>query len=369
MSSSPSYKAAIDTLTPLAQGFTMPAEWQPHRATWLVWPHNQNDWPGKLVSVTWAYGELIRHLAPHETVVVVFASPEEESSALWQLRQIGVDINKIERVECSTNRSWIRDTGGTFIKKEGLQSNSSEVALVDWGFNGWGKYSDWVLDNKLPENLARVKGYRRFLPSHPQQGRPVVLEGGSIDVNGQGVGLTTEQCLLDNRVQPRNPVLGLTDLEEVLTDYLGLDNIIWLGGGIAGDDTHGHVDDVARFVGPNTVAIATETNQADINYLPLRENLERLEVAKTKAGHLTVVPIPMPQPLYFDGQRLPASYLNFYLANEVVLVPTFNDQADRVALGVFEELFPDHQVVGIHAVDLVLGLGSVHCLTLQEPQD
>lgn len=346
----------------------MPAEWTAHRATWLAWPHNRNDWPGKLMSVTWCYTEVVRHLSVWEPVAILFEDKANEHRALHRLKRAGVDLSRIERFRCPTNRSWIRDSGGTFVRRQGQKNVASEVALVDWRFNGWAKYNDWSYDNRLPERIASERALRRFVAVEPSQRNPVVFESGSLDVNGEGVGLATEQCLLDETIQPRNPGLGRASIERLLADYLGVNTLIWLGRGIAGDDTHGHVDDIARFVAPNTVVAATEFDSSDINYAPLAENLERLQGVRTKAGRLTVVPIPMPRPLQFAGQRLPASYLNFYVANGVVLVPTFNDPADRLALGQLADLFPEHKVTGIHAIDLVLGLGTLHCLTLQEPR-
>ena len=346
----------------------MPAEWTAHRATWLAWPHNRNDWPGKLMSVAWCYTEVVRHLSVCEPVAILFEDKANEHRALHRLKRAGVDLSRIEPFRCPTNRSWIRDSGGTFVRRQRQKNIVSEVALVDWRFNGWAKYNDWSCDNRLPERIANERALRRFVAVEPSQRNPVVFESGSLDVNGEGVGLATEQCLLDETIQPRNPGLGRASIERLLADYLGVNTLIWLGRGIAGDDTHGHVDDIARFVAPNTVVAATEFDSSDINYAPLAENLERLQGVQTKAGRLTVVPIPMPRPLQFAGQRLPASYLNFYVANGVVLVPTFNDPADRLALGQLADLFPEHKVTGIHAIDLVLGLGTLHCLTLQEPR-
>ena len=246
-------------------------------------------------------------------------------------------------------------------------SSDLEVVLVDWRFNGWARYDDWVHDDRLPGRIAAARRVRRIVPRMAGRRRPMVLEGGSIDVNGAGVALATEDCLLDPVVQPRNPGMAREDVERALDAHLGVRAVVWLGRGIAGDDTHGHVDDVARFVDATTVVAAVEPDPADENHAPLADNLRRLRAARAGGRALTVVTLPMPRPLRFDGQRLPASYLNFYVANRLVLAPTFNDPADRVALGRLAELFPDREVVGIHAVDLVLGLGTLHCLTLQEP--
>ena len=352
---------------PADDRFVMPPEWARHRATWIAWPHHRRDWPGKLDSVRWCYVELVRHLAAVESVEMVFETAGAERRALGRLDRAGVDLQRVARHRFPTNRSWVRDTGGTFVRRAGTRDVAPDVAVVDWRFNGWAKYDNWSQDNRLPGRIAAVRGLRRFTPHGRDDRRPIVLEGGSIDVNGEGAALVTEQCLLDPVVQPRNAGLGREGIERALRDYLGVDTVIWLGRGIAGDDTNGHVDDIARFVGPTTVVAATEPNGADVNHAPLADNLDRLRAARLGNTRLTVVPIPMPKPLWFADQRLPASYLNFYVANGLVLVPTFNDSADRLALGRLAEVFPDRDVVGMHAVDLVLGLGTVHCLTLQEP--
>ena len=366
-STSPRHGGAARTPDlPVDDRFSMPPEWAPHRATWIVWPHTRSDWPGKLGPVDWCYVELVRRLTVTEPVAIVFGSAAEERRALGRLSRAGVDLRRIEPRRYPTNRSWIRDAGPIFLTRTGAPGVEREVALVDWRFNAWAKYDNWSDDNRLPARIAGTLGLRRFT-ARTRRGRRIVLEGGCIDVNGQGAALTTEECLLDPVVQVRNPGLGRDDMERVFHDHLGVDTVVWLGRGIAGDDTHGHVDDIARFVGPRTVVAATETDPGDVNHAPLAENLTRLRQARVHGGRLTVVPIPMPRPLWFGTQRLPASYLNFYVANGLVLVPTFNDPADRVALNRLADLFPNREVVGIHAVDLVLGLGTLHCATLQEP--
>ena len=344
----------------------MPAEWAPHRATWLVWPQNRSDWTGKIGAVDWCYVELVRLLTAAEPVAIVFNSSTEERRALGRLSRAGVDLDRVEPHRFPTNRSWIRDAGPIFVTRTDDQGVAPKVAVVDWRFTGWAKYDDWSLDNRLPARIAGALHLRRFTARTPER-HWIVLEGGSLDVNGQGAALATEECLLDPVVQTRNPGLGKDGLERALGDHLGIDTVVWLGRGIAGDDTHGHVDDIARFVGPRTVVAATEMDPCDANHAPLADNLVRLRRARVPGGRLTVVPIPMPRPLWFGTQRLPASYLNFYLANGLVLVPTFNDPADRIALGRLDDLFPDREVVGVHAVDLALGLGTLHCATLQEP--
>ena len=356
--------------TPSALGFRMPAEWEPHRATWLVWPHNRADWEVKTSAVDWCYVEIVRHLLHGERVAVLCQDRAVERRACTRLKQAGVDPSQVERHRITTNRSWIRDSGPIFVVRP-RRDGRPGTAVTDWQFNGWARYRAWQRDNLIPRCIARRLGIREFkvtVPVGPTR-RPVVLEGGSIDVNGQGLLLTTEECLLSS-VQARNPGLTRADLEALLHDYLGVRRVLWLAHGIAGDDTHGHVDDVARFVTPNTVVAASEPDPGDENHGRLRENLARLaHMTDLRGQPLRVVPMPMPRPLYFDGERLPASYLNFYIGNRRVLVPTFNDPSDRIALGRLAEFFPSREVVGIHAVDLVVGLGTIHCLTQQEPSE
>jgi agmatine deiminase len=332
----------------------MPAEWQPHEATWVAWPHNKADWPAKFAPIPWVYADIVKHLHTGEFVHILVNDAGHEKRARAVLGKVGVDFQRVRFFRIPTDRVWMRDSGPIFVV-----NGAGRVAMTDWHFNAWAKYENWKRDDQVP---ARINEWLRLKRWQPKcKGKRVVLEGGGIDVNGTGLLLTTEECLL-SPVQARNPHLTRTDLEQVLGDYLGVKNVIWLNRGIAGDDTHGHVDDLARFVGPRTVVAAVEENRDDANWEPLHENLERLR----QAG-LEVVPLPMPSPLYFGGQRLPASYANFYIANEKVLVPTFNDPNDRIALGILAELFAERTVVGIHAVDLVWGLGTLHCMTQQQP--
>ena len=370
-----SHRQALDAhdQLPAALGFRMPAEWEPHRATWLVWPHSWHDWEAKLPAIHWCYVEIVSRLISGEKVAILVKDAAHETRARRKLEQARVDLSRVEFYTIRTNRSWIRDHGPLFIVGSNGRAAATQerkaMAVTDWRFNSWARYSNWKLDNEVPGRLADLLGVKRFRPHVQPKGtrRHLVLEGGSVDVNGRGLLLTTEECLLSS-TQARNPGLPREQMEEVLGSYLGARKVLWLSRGIAGDDTHGHVDDVARFVAPRTVVAAIEDNPRDENYLPLKENRERLEGMTDLEGHrLDVVPIPMPRPLVFERQRLPASYLNFYISNSRVLVPTFNDPADRVALGRLAGLFPDRETVGIHAVDLVLGLGTIHCLTLQEP--
>jgi agmatine deiminase len=336
----------------------MPAEWEPHEATWIAWPHQRDDWPGRFEPIPWVYVEIVRRLHRSERVRII-ALPAEETQAREMLSRWGVDLARVDFVPFATDRVWLRDSGAIFIR-----DGAGRRAALDWHFNAWAKYDNWFRDDALPAQMAEYLGLPRWLPR--RQGRSVVLEGGSIDVNGAGLLLTTEECLL-SPVQARNPGLTRTEVEEVLCDYLGVRRVLWLNRGIAGDDTHGHVDDLARFVGPRTVVTVVEDDPGDDNYELLRENLERLRgMTDLNDTPLEVVTLPMPAPIVFDGQRLPASYANFYIANRCVLVPTFNDANDRRALTTLAQLVPGREVVGIHAGDLVWGLGTLHCLTQQE---
>jgi len=347
--------------TPAALGFRMPAEWERHRATWIGWPHNKSDWPGKFTPIPWVYGEITRWIAAGETVRILVNSPAHERSARRVLAKAAADLARVEFLRLRTNRGWTRDFGPVFVRREG------EVAIARFRFNAWAKYPDWKADDRIPELAAKRLKLRAFPVMHA--GRGVVLEGGSIDVNGRGTVLTTEECLLDQRVQTRNPGMSREEIEAVLRSALGCTTVLWLGKGIVGDDTHGHVDDLCRFVDPSTVVLCREHDAKDVNYRVLEENHERLQDARVESGEkLTVIDLPMPAPLHFENRRLPASYANFYVANAAVLVPTFNDPNDRVALGILGEVFDDRPVVGIHAVDLVWGLGTLHCLTQQEPE-
>ena len=341
----------------------MPAEWEPHHATWIGWPHNASDWPGKLTPIQWVYGEIVRKLVPGEIVRILVSSAAHERRARGVLGKVGVDPAHLEFFRFPTNRGWTRDFGPLFVVRA---SPRPELAVARFRFNAWAKYPDWKQDDRIPERAAQQLGVRLFRAR--AGGRDVVLEGGSIDVNGRGTLLTTEECLLDPAVQVRNPDLSRAELERALRDQLSVTNVLWLGKGIAGDDTHGHVDDLCRFVNPTTVVLCREDNPTDVNYKPLAENRERLQgMHLEKGASIEIVDLPMPAPVHFDGVRLPASYANFYVSNAAVLVPTFNDPKDRVALGILGDVFTDRPVVGIHAVDLVWGLGTVHCLTQQEP--
>jgi agmatine deiminase len=327
----------------------MPAEWEPHEATWLAWPHEKSDWPGKFAPIPWLYGEIVRHLARVERVRILVEDEAAERGARKILKTCHADLNAVEFYQHRTNRSWTRDFCPLFVQ------NKSDVSITHWRFNGWAKYDNYQLDAAVPQFLAEKLGLTRYAQT-------AVLEGGSIDVNGAGMLLTTEECLLSD-VQARNPALSKRDIERLMREFLGIREVIWLGQGIAGDDTHGHVDDLARFTAPDSIVIVSEPDKSDPNHAPLKENLARLRARKD----LRVTTLPMPEPIYFAGQRLPASYANFYIANGIVLVPVFGDPNDRIALNTLARLFPDRKIIGIYSRDLVLGLGTLHCMTMQQP--
>ena len=352
------------TGTPREHGYRMPAEWEPHAATWIAWPHNPDDWPGKFQPIPWVYAEIIRHLARVEDVHILVDEGAAEKRARGILRRAGADPARVHFHHWPTNRVWTRDSGPIFVKA------GKDLAVTNWKFNAWAKYDDWQLDDQNPERIASYLEVPAFTPviHTPHGEHRVVLEGGSIDVNGTGTLITTEECLLSN-VQQRNPGVTREQLEKVFHDYLGIDQVLWMNRGIAGDDTHGHVDDITRFVGKNTIVTVTEPNIHDENHLPLAENLDRLRSARNRDGQpFEIVELPMPAPVVFERQRLPASYGNFYIANNLVLVPTFNDPNDRSALNILAKVFPEHVVTGIHCGDFIWGLGALHCMTQQQPQ-
>jgi agmatine deiminase len=383
--------------------YRMPAEWSPHAATWIAWPHNPADWPGKFQPIPWVFAEIVRHLSRVERVHILVNDLAAQRRAASILRRGGANLARTHFHHWPTDRVWLRDSGPIFVKiAEGSAKNfAASLAVTNWKFNAWAKYSNFRRDDQLPHRVAQLYNIPEIQPeappADPKAGpRRIVLEGGSIDVNGAGVLLTTEECLL-SEVQQRNPGLGSAEetrakLERAFHDHLGIHQTLWLNRGCAGDDTHGHIDDIARFVAPDTILACVEPNPADPNHLPLAENLDRLHSfrrtptpASTKNNAISakligsgtqsaasgkpfkIVTLPMPAPVHFHGRRLPASYANFTIANSLVLVPTFNDPNDRIALNTIAACFPTRQVVGIHSVDLVWGLGTLHCLTQQEP--
>lgn len=354
-------KSTPPALTPAALGFRMPAEWEPHSATWLTWPHNRESWPGGFDAIPEIWVEIVRLLSPGEHVHVLVNDEEARDGVRRRLTAAGVAAASFSLHIVPSNDAWMRDHGPTFVTRQRGLVDRAEPALgaIDWTYNAWGgKYPPFDLDAAIAREVARITGALRFEPG-------IVLEGGSIDVNGRGTVMTTEACLLNPN---RNPHLGRAEIEGYLRDYLGVRQVLWLGEGIAGDDTDGHVDDLARFVDPATVVTVVEEDPADENYRVLRDNLRRLQSMCDQDGRaLRVVELPMPAAIHREGRRLPASYANFYIANEVVLVPVFGDASDGRALGILRELFGSRRVCGIASRDLVWGLGAVHCITQQQP--
>jgi agmatine deiminase len=343
-----------------APSLRMPAEWEPHAATWIAWPHKESDWPGKLSSIPWIYAEIVRWIAKGERCEVLLRDAKQQRAASDILRRSDVPLNNVRFHVCPTDRVWTRDSGPIFVKR------GRESVATHWKFNAWAKYPDWKKDQHVPEFIARKLGASRLIVEH--EARHVVLEGGSIDVNGHGTLLTTEECLL-SRKQARNPGLSRRQLEWVFATYLGARNVIWLKRGIVGDDTHGHVDDIARFVDRGTVIAAVEHQRRDANYAALQENLRDLKRARDERGRkLDVIELPMPRPIVMEGQRLPASYANFYIANAAVLAPIFGDPNDKQALDTLAQLFPGREIVPIYSRDFIWGLGAMHCMTQQQPR-
>jgi len=341
----------------------MPAEWEPHEATWIAWPHNESDWPGKFACIPHIYAEIVRNLARVEKVHVIVNDVAAEKRARKVLDECGALSNSVHFHRWPTDRVWTRDSGPIFVR------SGKKLAVTNWRFNAWAKYPDWKNDDLLPDHIGDLLAMGELLPASIKNSKihRVVLEGGSIDVNGRGTMLTTEECLLSKK-QQRNPGLSKKDIESVFEKYLGVRNVIWLGKGIAGDDTHGHVDDISRFVEPRTVVTAVEPNRRDMNHAPLKQNLKRLKSASDQDGRrLEVVELPMPSPVVQRGQRLPASYANFYIANGLVLVPIFGDQNDRIALDIIARLLPSRAVVPVYCRDFIWGLGAIHCMTQQQP--
>lgn len=370
MSDRPRAKSGYNSKTPRELGFRMPAEWEPHEATWLAWPHNREDWPGKFQPIQWVYAEIVRQLARVERVCILVQNERLEKSARRVLTRAGADpeqINgQIDFYPWPTDRVWTRDSGPIFVKNDQTQ----ETAIIDWRFNGWAKYPNWKNDDQIPARVAKALKKSSWQPViNLANGRRqrVVLEGGSIDVNGRGTLLTTEECLL-SEIQARNPGLGREQIEACFYEYLGVSNVIWLDRGIVGDDTHGHVDDISRFVASGRIVTCIETNAADPNHKILDHNLRRLKAARLEDGRRAeIIELPMPAPVVFDGQRLPASYANFLIANRIVLVPVFNDPNDRIALNILAEAMPERDIIPIYCRDFVWGLGTIHCASQQQP--
>jgi agmatine deiminase len=338
----------------------LPAEWEKHKSTIICWPHQKKDWPGKFSPIPWVYTEIVKKIIPGELVRIIVQSADHQKKVTGLLQRAHVFSEKIQFIIMETDRGWMRDSAPFFVK------NNKGVEAVNFKFNAWAKYKNHLRDQLITDILGDELGLPKMEALF--KNRKVVLEGGAIDSNGQGSLLTTGECLLDPNIQVRNQGFTKKDYEEIFKKYMGISNVIWLGKGIAGDDTHGHVDDLCRFVNSDTVVLCSEENPQDANYLPLKENQERLQNVKLENGSaLNIINLPMPQPIIFENMRLPASYANFYICNHAVLVPTFNDPGDRIALNILSDLFPGREVCGIHAVDLVWGLGTIHCLTHEEP--
>lgn len=353
----------------------MPAEWEPHAATWLAWPHHQADWPGKFEPIPWVYAEIIRNLAKHERVELIVNNVAAGREARKILNLADALSANVHFHYWLTNRVWLRDSGCIFLAPQRgvappdsrgrLSPHKIQNVAIKFRFNAWAKYPNWRFDEKIGSLMAKAAHAKETRAV--AMGARIVLEGGSIDVNGMGTILTTEECLL-SKVQERNPHMARIHYEKAFADYLGAPHTIWLGRGIFGDDTHGHVDDVTRFVSRDTVVTMVEPDSKDVNHAPLRANLRRLQNARDQNGRqLTIVEIPMPQPVVFEGRRLPASYANFYIANGVVLAPVFNRPNDRIALNTLAQLLPTREIVPIYSGDFIWGLGAMHCMTQQQP--
>lgn len=344
--------------------YKLQPEWAPHEATWIGWPYNKSDWPGKFSSIPYVYAEIVKYISLGEKVRIFVQSKEHRLKAEKVLKYSDVSLTNVEFFTKKTDRGWLRDSGPMFVKN--VSSFGDEIVSLDFKFNAWAKYDDYKLDDKIPSFISNKLNINKVVAEY--NGKQIVLEGGAIDSNGKGTMITTEECLLDDEVQTRNPGFAKQDYFEVFKKYFGVSNVIWLGKGIVGDDTHGHVDDLCRFVNEDTVVLVSEENPADENYNLINQNRERLQNIKLANGsNLKVVPLPMPSPVIYKNQRLPASYANFYISNFAVLVPTFNDPNDRIALGILSEFFTDRKVIGIHSLDLVWGLGTIHCLTKEQP--
>lgn len=339
--------------------YIMPAEWETQAATWLAWPHNKEDWPDKFDPIPWVYADIIRYLTKVQRVRLVVKNDKHKILAKDVLSRAGVALKNVDFILANTDRVWLRDSGAIMVRDDNKKNT-----LIDWRFNAWAKYNNWKYDDKMPEVMEDFLKLPRIQPVHKE--KRVVLEGGSIEVNGKGTLITTEECLLSKK-QCRNPGFTVEDYESVFSHYLGIKQIIWLDKGIVGDDTHGHVDDITRFTDASTIVTAVEKDKSDKNHAILSENLKRLKKARDSKGkQFTIVELPMPRPVLFEDQRLPASYANFLIANNIVLVPVFNDPADRIALNTLAELFPKREIVPIFCGDFVWGLGTIHCASQQE---
>lgn len=339
--------------------YRMPAEWEKQNRVWFSWPHNEADWPGKFAPIPYVFAEMIRVISATQRVGLLVKNAAAKSAAKKLLVEAHATLKNIDFVEAPTDRGWMRDCGPVWVK------GGKDTFALDWGFSAWAKYPNWKRDNDVPSYVLEFTGHGGLIPHHKK--KQVVLEGGGIEVDGAGSIIVTEEWLLSKK-QMRNPGFTRADYEKIFAQYLGATNTIWLGKGIVGDDTHGHVDDITRFVAPGVIVTVVEHDKKDANYALLQENLKRLRKARDAKGKpFTIIEIPMPRPVMYDGERLPASYANFLICNKLVLVPVFNDPADKIALTTLQQCFKDRDVIGIYARDLVWGLGTIHCLSQQEP--
>lgn len=337
-----------------------PAEWENQQGILLCFPHNGNDWPGKYGAIQWAFVEFIKKVTTFEEVVLVVADENLKEKVIGMLEIAEVNLKAVTFIIHKTNRSWMRDSGPIIVK------NGSKREALNFNFNGWAKYNNFQLDKFVPSKVAEA--LQLPLTQVTYNRKPVIVEGGAIETNGKGTLITSEECLMHPTIQVRNQNFTKADYEAVFKEYLGITNVIWLGNGIEGDDTHGHIDDLCRFVNENTVVTIVESDSKDSNYQPLQDNLKRLQNAKLEDGKpLNIIELPMPKRIIFDGLVLPASYANFLILNNCVLVPTFNDANDRIALNILAECFPNRAIIGINAIDLIWGFGTLHCLSQQIP--
>lgn len=338
-----------------------PAEWEKQQGILLCFPHNGKDWPGKYGAIQWAFVEFIKKVASVEAVFLVVADDTLKNKVHDMLVTAHVNVSNISFIIHKTNRSWMRDSGPIIVK------NGTKREALNFNFNGWAKYTNFQLDRHVPSKVANHLNIPLIQAMY--KGKPVVLEGGAIDVNGKGTLLTSEECLLHPTIQVRNTGFTKADYEAVFKEYLGVTNVIWLGDGIVGDDTHGHIDDLCRFVNDDTIITVVETNKKSANYKALQNNFKRLKDSVLENGKQpNIVELPMPTKLEFDGLTIPASYANFLILNKCVLVPTFNDANDRMALNILADCFPNREVIGISAIDLIWGFGTLHCLSQQIPE-
>jgi agmatine deiminase len=338
----------------------MPAEWEQQQGLLLCFPHNGNDWPGKYGAIQWAFVEFIKKVAQVETVFLMVADEKLQAKVNEMLQMAHVNLNNVSYILQKTNRSWMRDSGPIIVK------NGNNREAVNFNFNGWAKYKNYQLDKHVPSKVANHLNIP--LTQAVYKGKPIILEGGAIDVNGKGSLITSEECLIHPTIQVRNKNFTKADYETIFKEFFGVTNVIWVGDGIVGDDTHGHIDDLCRFVNEDTIITVVESDKKSANYRALQDNLNRLKKAVLENGKSpNIVELPMPEQLDFDGLTIPASYANFVILNKCVLVPTFNDVNDRIALNIISDCFPDRKVIGISAIDLIWGFGTLHCLTQQIP--